>query len=89
MEHKIAGEGRPGTAMPDILIVIAVSAAAFIAELWAREAGFVTLGKLRSACACCPSVLLQIRLVRLTASSTLALKSETKAYPVRPLLRVC
>lgn len=44
MQQNIAS-GRPHrTALSDIVIVIAVSAVAFIAELWAREAGLVTLG---------------------------------------------
>jgi hypothetical protein len=44
MQQEIASGSLHRTALPDIVIVIAVSAAAFIAELWAREAGFITLG---------------------------------------------
>jgi hypothetical protein len=44
MQQEIASGSLRRTALPDIVIVIAVSAAAFIAELWAREAGFITLG---------------------------------------------
>lgn len=45
MQQNIASGSPHRTALSDIVIVIAVSAAAFIAELWAREAGFVTLGE--------------------------------------------
>ena len=39
MEHKVVREAQPGTAMLDIVVLVAVSAAAFTVELWARTAG--------------------------------------------------
>jgi hypothetical protein len=44
MQQKIVSGSLHRTALSDIVIVIAVSAAAFIAELWARQAGLITLG---------------------------------------------